>query len=57
MGEELSSVGLVLEDTLTDLEGGLEKLGVFGSAGSEAFHDTGAVSVALVALPVLCAFD
>lgn len=38
---------------MPDLEGGLEKLGVFGGAYFEAFNDTGAVSVALLALPIV----
>jgi len=54
VGEELSSVCLVFEDALTDLQGGLEEFGVFGSAGFEPFDDAGAVPVALLALPIVC---
>ena len=54
MGEKLSTVCLIFEDALTDLEGGLEEFGVFGGAGFEAFHHTGAVPVTLVALSIIC---
>jgi len=57
VGEKLSTVCLVFEDALTDLEGGLEEFGVFGGAGFEAFHHTGAVPVTLVALSIICVWE